>query len=141
MKILKILNRILSSSLNFQIGILDKWLFVANVAFFKVSIVCTVLMDISVEDDIEGKYKSATKILHALQDLLEQLETGVDRSVMMQGRIATNLNGLSRLTQSMQQLKNQLPSSKRELWLMYVEREKTSLFFFLNKTYPFLALY
>ena len=78
-------------------------------------------MDISVEDDIEAKYKSATKIIHALHDLLEQLETGQDRSVMMQGRIATSLNSLSRLTQSMQALKNQLPSSKRELWLMCVE--------------------
>lgn len=78
-------------------------------------------MDISVEEDIESKYKQATKLLHALHDLLEQLETGQDRSVMMQGRIATNLNSLSRLTQGMQALKNQLPGSKRELWLMYVE--------------------
>lgn len=85
-------------------------------------------MDNVVEDDIEGKYKSATKILHALHDLLEQLETGQDRSVMMQGRIATNLNSLSRLTQSMQQLKNQLPATKRELWLMYVEWRKAHFF-------------
>lgn len=82
-------------------------------------------MDNTVEDDIESKYKAATKILHALHDLLEQLETGQDRSVMMQGRIATNLNSLSRLTQSMQQLKSQLPASKRELWLMCVQGRKT----------------
>lgn len=85
-------------------------------------------MDNVVEDDIESKYKSATKILHALHDLLEQLETGQDRSVMMQGRIATNLNSLSRLTQSMQQLKNQLPASKRELWLMCVQVQESGFF-------------
>lgn len=77
-------------------------------------------MDLNVEDDIETKYKSATKMLHTLHHLLEELESGQDTSVMMQGRIATNINSLSRLTQAMQTLKNQLPATKRELWLMYV---------------------
>ena len=77
-------------------------------------------MDITVEEDIEQKYKSATVILHALHHLLEQLESGQDTSVMMQGRIATNINSLSRLTRDMQTLKHQLPASKRELWLMCV---------------------
>ena len=77
-------------------------------------------MDGSVEDDIESNHKSATKILHSLHHLLEMLESGQDTSVMMQGRIATNINSLSRITQSMQSLRNQLPASKRELWLMCV---------------------
>jgi hypothetical protein len=86
-------------------------------------------MDISVEEDIEQKYKSATVILHTLHHLLEQLETGQDTSVMMQGRVATNINSLSRLTRDMQTLKHQLPASKRELWLMCVSKAEMSNLF------------
>jgi hypothetical protein len=53
-----------------------------------------------------------------LQSQLTDLETGADTSVFLQGRIATNINALSRLANTLQNLQSQLPSSK-EIWRMY----------------------
>jgi Golgi SNAP receptor complex protein 2 len=80
------------------------------------------------EDEIEIKYKECKKLVLILQSQLTDLETGADTSVFLQGRIATNINALSRLTNALQNLQSQLPSS-RELWRIkvrqIVEEQKT----------------
>jgi hypothetical protein len=72
------------------------------------------------EEEIEIKFKECKKLLLTLQSQLTDLETGADTSVFLQGRIATNINALSRLTNALQNLQSQLPSSK-EIWRMYNE--------------------
>lgn len=69
--------------------------------------------------EIETKYKESKKLLLTLRSQLEELETGKDTSIFLQGRIATNINALSRLTQSLQTLQTQLiATNPREIWRM-----------------------
>lgn len=68
------------------------------------------------EENISAGYKQSRKLVLTLQHQLEQLESGEDTTVFLQGRIATNVNTLSRLTQNLMVLINQLSHPKREIW-------------------------
>jgi hypothetical protein len=88
------------------------------------------------EADIDEKYKSARKLILTLQHQLEQLETGADTSVFMQGKIATNLNTLARINDTLQSMKKALPNTKREIWNMFGFSSFFFFFFFLFVSNP-----
>lgn len=72
------------------------------------------------EEGLNGLYKQSKRLILTLQHQIEQLETGEDTSVFIQGRISSNINSLSRLTQNLQSMKRNLPDYKKEIWDMYV---------------------
>eukprot|EP00026_Physarum_polycephalum_P013867 Phypoly_transcript_14320.p1 GENE.Phypoly_transcript_14320~~Phypoly_transcript_14320.p1 ORF type:complete len:217 (+),score=27.35 Phypoly_transcript_14320:2-652(+) len=71
---------------------------------------------------IDEKYKESNKLLMLVRGDLELLETGKDTSVFLQGRLTTNLNQLSRVTNDLSSLVGQQPGLKRELWRIRVKQ-------------------
>jgi len=94
------------------------------------------------EPTIDEKYKSATKLLLETRDEVEQLETGQNTSVFIEGRISVNLNNLSRLIDQLQTIIVQQPINKRDLWKIRIKQLnneckslRESLEAFLNERY------
>mmetsp|Transcript_9035 Transcript_9035/g.12420 ORF Transcript_9035/g.12420 Transcript_9035/m.12420 type:complete len:215 (-) Transcript_9035:30-674(-) len=94
------------------------------------------------EDAIETKHKEAYKLLLEIRDELEQIETGQDTSVFIEGRISANLNNLARLTEHLEGLVLKQSPAKRELWRIKVKQLseeckslRTSLANFMNEKY------
>lgn len=71
---------------------------------------------------IDSEYKAAHQILLALRSDLEQLETGQDASVFVEGRVATNIAALAKHNEALETLFSQLPphGTKRDYWRVYV---------------------
>lgn len=72
----------------------------------------------AVPADADTHYKTARKLLLTLNSQLEALETGSDQSVPMQGKIAMNINNLSRLVAQLQTEIKSMPPHKKEVWLV-----------------------
>jgi golgi SNAP receptor complex member 2 len=68
--------------------------------------------------DVDTQYKNAKKLLLTLHSQLEALETGSDQSVLMQGKIAMNINALSRIVNHLQTQSKLMPLQKRDVWAM-----------------------
>lgn len=66
--------------------------------------------------EAETQYKNARRVLLTLHSQLEVLESGADQSVFMQGKIATNINALSRVVAQLPTYAKAMPVDKRELW-------------------------
>jgi len=60
-----------------------------------------------------------------LSHQLEDLESSKDTSVLLQGRIATNINALARHIEQLNNLKRQVHPSKRDLWNLFVSPSAT----------------
>jgi len=71
---------------------------------------------------IDEKWKEANKLLLIVRDDLEQLETGKDTSVFLQGRLATNINNLSRLSEGLNGLVGQQSGPKKDIWRIRVKQ-------------------
>ena len=71
-------------------------------------------------EEIDSKYKAGYKLVLEIRDQLEQLEaqTNNQANPLLEGRISTSINELSRISQSLEKLVAQQNSAKKELWRM-----------------------
>lgn len=69
-------------------------------------------------DDIETLHKEAKKIIITLQSQIDYLDK--DKSVVLQSKISYNTNALSNTVNKLQSMLIHLPSSKKDIWSMYV---------------------
>ena len=65
---------------------------------------------------LEAHHASARKILLAVQQQLDLLETGRDTSIEIQSEISQRLNTLSREVQTIEELLPYAASDKRKVW-------------------------
>ena len=69
-------------------------------------------------EDIDTKYKAGYRLILEIRDQLEQLEATQNANQLLEGRISTNINELSRITQGLEVLVAQQTPAKRDLWRM-----------------------
>ncbi|EAL73679.1 v-SNARE family protein [Dictyostelium discoideum AX4] len=65
---------------------------------------------------LDDLYKQANKLLFSIRNDLETLETGTDTSVIIQSKLSTNINQLSRLSDQIDGMVSNEPIAKREIW-------------------------
>lgn len=65
---------------------------------------------------LAAHHASARKIVLAVDQLLEQLETGRDTSLQLQSQISQHLNTLAREVQALEGLLSTVSASERSLW-------------------------
>ncbi len=68
-------------------------------------------------EDIDTKYKNGSKLVLEIRDQLEQLESG-NANELLEGRISTSINELSRISGALEQLMSGQTATKTELWRM-----------------------
>ena len=73
---------------------------------------------------LEAHHASARKILLAVQQQLDLLETGRDTSIEIQSEISQRLNTLSREVQTIEELLPYAASDKRKVWGRRVQQLK-----------------
>ncbi|EGC39993.1 hypothetical protein DICPUDRAFT_147144 [Dictyostelium purpureum] len=71
---------------------------------------------------LEDLYKQSNKLLFSIRNDLETLETGQDTSVIIQSKLSTNINQLSRLTDQIDGMVSNEPVAKREIWRIKIKQ-------------------
>ncbi|KAM9944186.1 hypothetical protein ACTFIT_008774 [Dictyostelium discoideum] len=71
---------------------------------------------------LDDLYKQANKLLFSIRNDLETLETGTDTSVIIQSKLSTNINQLSRLSDQIDGMVSNEPIAKREIWRIKVKQ-------------------
>jgi len=71
---------------------------------------------------VDDKWKEGNKLLLLVRGDLEQLETGKDTSVFLQGRLTSNINNLSRIADLLTSLAGQQTGPKRDIWRIRVKQ-------------------
>ncbi|KAK5576362.1 hypothetical protein RB653_007503 [Dictyostelium firmibasis] len=71
---------------------------------------------------LDDLYKQANKLLFSIRNDLETLETGTDTSVIIQSKLSTNINHLSRLSDQIDGMVSNEPIAKREIWRIKVKQ-------------------
>eukprot|EP01132_Coremiostelium_polycephalum_P005851 gene5851-7280_t len=71
---------------------------------------------------LEEQYKQANKLIFTIRNDLDTIETGSDTSVMIQARLSTNINQLSRITDQIDGMISDEPVSKREIWRIKIKQ-------------------
>eukprot|EP01125_Pyxidicula_operculata_P017178 TRINITY_DN5999_c0_g1_i2.p1 TRINITY_DN5999_c0_g1~~TRINITY_DN5999_c0_g1_i2.p1 ORF type:complete len:212 (-),score=22.70 TRINITY_DN5999_c0_g1_i2:13-648(-) len=70
---------------------------------------------------LEPDFKEAKKLILTLRPQIASLESGQDVSVMLQGRVATNMTSLIKCCARLQENMKSLSSVKRETWSLKLE--------------------
>ncbi|KAF2077346.1 hypothetical protein CYY_001349 [Polysphondylium violaceum] len=71
---------------------------------------------------LDDLYKQANKLLFSIRSDLEAIETGQDTSVIIQGRLSTNINQLARMIDQIDSMVSNEPVGKREIWRIKVKQ-------------------
>jgi len=71
---------------------------------------------------VDANYKEARGLVLGLRRQLAQLATGQDKSIFLQGTLATGVKTLTEICTKLQEDVGTVPASKRELWTIKVQQ-------------------